>query len=265
MLTSLTLHHNSMKIENAPRLRDVDLEFAREMTLPWRQITSLTLTWLTTDDCLAAIQRCPQLNHCGLACITAGHQFAVTAPSVKSLSWEKYPSEMLDALTVPNARDMLFRRSLVPPRFIFFIRRSMCPLEQLSLHDIEISETWLLDCLRTVPSLAELHLTDLKIINDRVHTVHSSNIHDPLLPDLQVLTYSGIVLFDHIGLAAVMSTRWTSAQSNDGHRVVRLQTVDIKSIIPVMLHQQVFSEGHLVTNGMHLSLLLLILDRYKEV
>ncbi|KAF8178172.1 hypothetical protein K438DRAFT_1938871 [Mycena galopus ATCC 62051] len=87
----LSLHpHNPFEFRDLPQLRSVEVFAASQLTLPWAQLTSLTLTWVESRKCVAILQQTARLVHCVLQLSDiAGFRSAginIALPCLKSLN-----------------------------------------------------------------------------------------------------------------------------------------------------------------------------------
>ncbi|KAJ7850434.1 hypothetical protein B0H13DRAFT_1905670 [Mycena leptocephala] len=133
-----------------PLLRTVVLNEVAimDITLPWMDLTSLTLCWVTPSEYLPILQQTSNLVHCELSLFyhfdgdDLGPTSTIVLPCLESLTLRRTSSGNvttghLDTLTAPALRSLT-----VPERFLgsnplelltSFISRSSCKLQELHI------------------------------------------------------------------------------------------------------------------------------------
>ncbi|KAF8178175.1 hypothetical protein K438DRAFT_1844702 [Mycena galopus ATCC 62051] len=105
------LDHDLFEMRDVPQLRSVVLENTIDLTLPWTQLTSLTLRWVGSTVCIPILQQTTRLVHCVLELFRIyplqSTGINITLPCLKSLTLishfddEEATTEFLATLIVP--------------------------------------------------------------------------------------------------------------------------------------------------------------------
>ncbi|KAJ7859481.1 hypothetical protein B0H14DRAFT_628418 [Mycena olivaceomarginata] len=131
---------------DAPLLRTVVLNdnAAGHLTLPWAQLTALTLPGFFPRECVAILQHASNLVHCELKLFDDGVDVPdISLPSLQSLTvtGDAGPG-FLETLIAPTLRDLRVSESLLEPECIetlaAFISKSCCQLQKLCVEDVAI-------------------------------------------------------------------------------------------------------------------------------
>ncbi|KAJ7661929.1 hypothetical protein DFH06DRAFT_1471587 [Mycena polygramma] len=135
----------AFRLHDAPLLRDVTLNFlaVRDITLPWAQLTSLTLHDVNPDESAQLLQQTTNLVHCELFIWFHGDWHAVTLPSLQSLVLHDAEgpcrdSGFFESFTVPALRrlhvpELALGRNPID-RLSSFMRQSGCELHELTVY-----------------------------------------------------------------------------------------------------------------------------------
>ncbi|KAJ7513094.1 hypothetical protein B0H11DRAFT_17519 [Mycena galericulata] len=201
---SLSIHHqvsdefvsHPIRIHNTPLLREAHILALPtvKFNLAWPQLTSITLKH-TIDlmECISLIQRCPLLLH--LTAFTMG-TYTPTIPHLTLEYLESFTSNLVDAailqyLTLPRLHHLVLVGMPTPEHATLltaFIRRSACPLRNLSLSVGDSESETLIRCLRCVPdTVSDLTLTWHRNSGDIFPTLQARDI----LPRLTSLSLRG--------------------------------------------------------------------------
>jgi hypothetical protein len=172
-------------------------------------------------------------------------------------------SELLDALTIPVARELRINNAgkiLPHSKFISLLSRSACSLQRLALVNCRSSELALSRCLQALPTLIHLEFSAPGLMNSVVYALdHSdpSNIGFPcLLPNLQTLTLATYKV-GLLGLVSMLSTRWRNdvTYSGDYNHATQLRSVVVTHPIEVVPDAPVLAQlQRLVAEGMEITL-----------
>ncbi|KAJ7653691.1 hypothetical protein DFH06DRAFT_524659 [Mycena polygramma] len=136
----------AFRLHDAPLLRDVTLNFlaVRDITLPWVQLTSLTLHDVNPDESAQVLQQTTNLVHCELFIWFHSDWRAVTLPSLQSLVLHdaeglRGPEPgFFESFMVPALRRLHVPELTLGPNPIdtlaSLIRRSGCQLHELTIY-----------------------------------------------------------------------------------------------------------------------------------
>jgi hypothetical protein len=183
--------------ESAPRLHCVALHHhPRALSLPWGQLTNI-YAWLkmSVHDCLHLMQHCCNLIEgtlqiCegqGLSSPVSGY---VTLPFVRALHIisNGFIGNVFDHLRTPVLEYVFFELEDTDPetlwphkQFVTFLLSVQSSLRSLRLHNTNMTEHNLIECLQSAPALAEFSLVDFQIYR-----------HNPITDQVfDLLTYRG--------------------------------------------------------------------------
>ncbi|KAJ6477539.1 hypothetical protein C8R45DRAFT_906428 [Mycena sanguinolenta] len=149
-------------IIHAPLLRDVHVSSQATIVVPqWASITSLTLSyeWPFTE-CMALLAKCPNLVtlHVSTTGVSGVYTNPIILNSLEALTCDFGDASVLEYLTLPRLSRLTvskFRDLHHATIFSLFIHRSACPLQFLSVDDLDItSDSALVPFLRAVPNSA---------------------------------------------------------------------------------------------------------------
>ncbi|KAJ6477533.1 hypothetical protein C8R45DRAFT_873014 [Mycena sanguinolenta] len=161
--------NNAVTITHAPSLRDVHVSMLPKATIvvPWASITSLTLShqWQFTA-CMSLLEECPNLVslHVSTTGRLAGVYTNIILSSLETLTCDFGEASVLEYLTLPRLSRLTVSDIWEPHHatiFSTFIRRSACPLQFLSVHDVETTSlSALVPFLRAIPeSVSDVEFT----------------------------------------------------------------------------------------------------------
>lgn len=250
--------------EVAPQLHKLEIVTHIDLTVPWHQLTDLTLAdSLSSSACVAALRSCPGLVKCdlkiedevedapGSTVLELAHlQILIAAVFGESSFWEmvSFPSlcECQLRLDFTTFEDLLNDFTRSPDcwegadMFIEFLERSECPLQKLTFafSQVELQEFDLIACLKATPDLTELVLAygaaeGLYCSSLEELTIRASQ--PCLVPSLQSLKFdqpSEMGMMDE-ELADMIRSRWmsssseNSSDSSDDSERALLTTVEI--------------------------------------
>jgi hypothetical protein len=116
---------------------------ATVLTLPWVQLTSLTLHRVYPQECVPILQYTFNLVHCKLVLVDDDDDVTIpdiTLPALQSLELVGYAEGYLETLIVPALRDLRVSESFLEPECVetlaAFISKSRCQLQELCVTDI---------------------------------------------------------------------------------------------------------------------------------
>jgi hypothetical protein len=140
--------------QEVPLLRTVILDdyAAKELALPWAQLTALTLHRVFPRECVPILQHASNLVHCELNLINDGVGVPdITLPSLRSLTLtDRSVTGYLETLVIPALRNLKIPESFLEPNCVdtlsTFPAKSGCKLEGLCVTgEIRIQRFLLLD------------------------------------------------------------------------------------------------------------------------
>jgi len=167
---------------SATYLRSVGLVISRRirpdpliLDLPWSQLSHLSMSFLSgsVGDGHDILRECSALTQCSLSA-TESTWSAATNPllclpnlSTLQLTVHWNPGLFLDSLVLPylTQLEIAFSNHRYEPniwpktQIVSLVERSSCQLRSLILRDKNISETDLVECCRSIPSLQHLLVT----------------------------------------------------------------------------------------------------------
>ncbi|KAJ7468249.1 hypothetical protein B0H11DRAFT_2046005 [Mycena galericulata] len=194
-------------ILDAPLLREAvigtfpTLKFA----LPWRQLTSLTLTKIDAEDCFAILDQCPDLVTLDLTTNIQAPPLVdlptVLLASLESLTFPSGFCFVIDHLRLPRLAHIYIRETIVvgpDPANVLqrFIGRSSPPLRHFSLLlKYPASETFgrCLEALPTSITALDLHCGNATNVSHVLAVLREPTT----LPQLRSLSIAGGRVFDH--------------------------------------------------------------------
>jgi hypothetical protein len=207
----------------APRLRVVRLEGSvlRFFTIPTSQLTELCIKSDFVNDCINMLQLAPHVVSCEFHAIYFGHRsLPVHSTRLESLrlnvTSREITTAIFDSLTAPATKDVICYGSgaYFPSRnFISFVARSSCSLHTLSLDSFCISDLELMECLRVVPLLQKLSLSNLDITNNIFRMLNQSNASGCPLPMLKKFQLGGDIELSFHLLAVFLDYRSESMRN----------------------------------------------------
>jgi len=143
------IYEGAFVIRGAPFLRTavLDVDDAKDVVLPWAQLTSLTLRHTLLFDSERFLKQTPNLVHCQLDLYDGGIEGVpfiteITLPHLESFCWDgshiiRSLSDTLGAFRVPALRSLQFSELLLYPDPIefltSFISKSNCDLEEVRI------------------------------------------------------------------------------------------------------------------------------------
>jgi hypothetical protein len=144
LLRTLELYTDDLNIQvsflEAPLLRTVVLWDAASETvaLPWAQLTSLTLSYVSSQSCAPILRQTSNLVHCALnfrESPEADDLLDVTLPYLHSLKLDGAgSSKYLETLIVPTLRNLRILDLYLEPEYIHtFVAKSGCKLQNLRI------------------------------------------------------------------------------------------------------------------------------------
>ncbi|KAF7374306.1 F-box domain-containing protein [Mycena sanguinolenta] len=138
---------SSFELRDAPQLCSVVFQRVGAVTLPWQQLTHLTMNDELMDKCLLILRQTTNLIYCDVTVTVWGarpdvlnHQ-SITLPFLEALIFRMSPENLgtsfLDLFTVPTLRSLELREPCIWPDPIgyltSFIARSHCRLQTLEI------------------------------------------------------------------------------------------------------------------------------------
>jgi hypothetical protein len=259
-----------------PQLRHVEIanHESGSINLSLSQVTRLSLTRVTTEQCQNILAGCPNLSHCSFANVfPSGRSWShILSPNMEYLDIQVKNhhgagalSKLLGSLTIPGARELRInngQNDLPFLEFISMLSRSSCSLKRLALINCPCSELELFRCLQVVPFLVHLEFSVSNLMNTVVYALdHSdpSNIGFPcLLPNLRSLTLRSYPV-GLLGLVSMLSSRWRNdaicTVAGDYIHATQLQTVAVSHPKDVVPDASVLAQlRELVAEGMNITL-----------
>jgi hypothetical protein len=233
----------------APRLRNVSLEgyHLQSFVFPTHQIAKLYVGLDYVDECVDFLRRCPHVIEVSMRCITswdigASNLHAAQLESLDLCAGHGTAPEIFDLLTLPALRKLSctpYHKSsneFPHTNFISLISRSSCSLHKLSLNAFRLSLANLIECLRAVPSLCQLSLSNIGIGNEAFQILNSnySHNHDDsncLLPNLKEFQYAGTFDLDFVVLGNLLRSRWEAEEFPELLKVSRLESCKVTTSV----------------------------------
>ncbi|KAJ7057926.1 hypothetical protein C8F01DRAFT_301530 [Mycena amicta] len=202
-------HGHISAFSDAPALQKVHLSYVpfEIISIPWTQLTKLTLTGHRLAQCVEILRHTTNLRTLVLEYLAIGYDAArpptVCLESLKGLTIsgdQRMDVEIIDFLTLPALKDL---RILMPDaeeryfRLSQFVRRSACTLESITVTDISTDlhddGVDLSSFLRLTPTVTTLTLTDVSWSHLRtflydlcIHKSHNG-AYRFILPNVQIL------------------------------------------------------------------------------
>lgn len=174
------------------------------LDMDWGNITHFAGDNMTVVECLEVVSRTPLLEHCAFQS-TSGSTHGYTLPSAPILAQclrsfsVTFPNQNGQALIQSVTSPLLESFSVIAPPsgcLPAFFLRSHCPLQRLSITFFGDQAKYLVDLLRTQPSLTALSL-GWSPLPDLLLT-ELAQAHDPtsmapvFLPNLETLEFMGM-------------------------------------------------------------------------
>ncbi|KAJ7057955.1 hypothetical protein C8F01DRAFT_1148974 [Mycena amicta] len=163
-------HGHISAFSDAPALQKVYLSYVpfEMISLPWTQLTKLTLSGHRPPHCIEILRHTPNLRTLVLQYVTV-EDGATQLPTKLTISADdRLECEIIDFLTLPALKDL---RILMPDtedryfRLSQFVRRSACALESITVtdvsYDLHENSVGLAGFLRLAPTVTALTLTDV--------------------------------------------------------------------------------------------------------
>ncbi|KAJ6512597.1 hypothetical protein C8R45DRAFT_323869 [Mycena sanguinolenta] len=148
----LTQHdgHGSVELRDAPQLRSVVIPLSWAVTLPWQQLTHLTMDRSVTSQCIQILQQTTNLVYCDVTVWSVGPDeldddepgsHTITLTVLESLVFNMNPAGLgtrfLDLLTVPALRSLEIPERCIgldPVHYLIsFLAKSHCRLQILDI------------------------------------------------------------------------------------------------------------------------------------
>ena len=109
--------------------------------------------------------------------------------------------------------------------------RSACSLRTLSLGNLIITDDQFIACLRAVPSLHKLYVSNVTISNEVFRMLYASDSPDANkpLPNLKVFKYSGEIDLNFSMLVCLLRS-WRNVHENALSDNVSICTIQVKSV-----------------------------------
>ncbi|KAJ7635329.1 hypothetical protein FB45DRAFT_790895, partial [Roridomyces roridus] len=134
----LDVYPETIRIRNAPLLREALVTTHTNFELPWQQLTSLKLAYKSLMECLAILACCPLLRHLDASPDTLGS--AVTQPTVVTLAHLEScissfsDHSLLQYLALPRLEQLsLYSIGDRPGHAAAFMERSRCRLRKFDV------------------------------------------------------------------------------------------------------------------------------------
>lgn len=181
-----------------PKLHRIELPVGGKVEVPWKQLTHVLKGSLNVAEAFDVLQsRCPKLVHFSFSVHGLHGEYSATSSDLESISINlDYDAEEIDlvrffdALTLPRLKSLnvVSEGDSIWPHLAFtsFLRRSACPLHELSLR-IETPVGDLVEVLELVPTLTRLDVDGYSVTNALLHSLTyfpADARGSPLLPDL---------------------------------------------------------------------------------
>jgi hypothetical protein len=174
----------------APMLRTVILNdlAALKVTLPWAQLTSLTLKTVYPRECAPLLKQTPNLVHCELDLVLDGHgvdgaEIQLLCLESLTLEYEYQPTitDYLYTFLVPALRSLQVTERFLGTNPIealtLFISKSGCQLQELSIMgEISVIKD-LPEYRRALPSISKLSLNGWASDGERICACDGLYVH----------------------------------------------------------------------------------------
>jgi len=228
--------------EGAANLRSmVVLSFPSNILLPYWHLTHLYIVYLSVDAAFTILDLCKAIVHCSLShCRKDSHLRLITS-NLRSLCIEADEAvdlaQMFQALTLPSLTSIKLDASWLTNRvwcqddFLTMLDRSACSLQTLIFNQVAITEFDVIQCLRRIPSLTHLDITEARseslqkrIITNNLLCLLTTNHPGPLGPSLTHIALGGTLSIHDSFLARMAESRWEPSP------VERLQFLEISLI-----------------------------------
>ncbi|KAJ6553663.1 hypothetical protein B0H10DRAFT_2124802 [Mycena sp. CBHHK59/15] len=214
---------------DAPGLASVQLSLGCALdpiVFPWSQLTTVKCEYLRVDDCLRLLRQTTRIVDLTVYLKEGGSQIEhapFSLPSLRSLHLlrEECHMDLLQHLTLPalETLSISFENEDIT-RFLSFLSRSSCPLQQIIFDAWPFDQVELVKCFEAMPSLQELKLWRPQYFTDSFLL----QLADPtaLLPNLKALELNHVypIQFTMPALASMLSSRWHSPIRLESFRTV---------------------------------------------
>ncbi|KAF5340974.1 hypothetical protein D9611_005888 [Ephemerocybe angulata] len=221
------------------------------ISLPWRTLVHLRFDSVFCSELYTAFQSCTSLETLKAHKIVEDNALVGDATlhrPLKSLTlklerYEGHSKEccrIFNSLRIPELRTLKITLGPIRPaakvhRFNMYpcISQSRCQLSELSIEGASLKEQIFLDCLRLLPSLSTLRLSNNAWLDAQsqptllgpsflMFILATGPAQPPILPNLKALTFVGsVVKFSAALLVELLATRW----DNLGDEVGELATL----------------------------------------
>jgi F-box-like len=251
-----------------------------DFDLPTDQVTKLTLECDFVNEFLYLLRYSPQVVHCLVVGISIPsprdqlhHALASKLENLEISFDQDYNgpiSDILDALTLPAVRAfscIAVEIDFPHLSFISLISRSSCSLQSLCLESCKTSDSEFVDCLRAIPSLQKLLLTEVTLTHEilRLLTpcyISDANPSQDLLPNLTTFEFMGPV--DTFKLDMNVLLNWLRSRrvngrsmlsNNERSHLAQLQSVKFNAVDSEAPDAYALAQlQHLVNDGMEIVL-----------
>ncbi|KAF5314561.1 hypothetical protein D9611_007030 [Ephemerocybe angulata] len=208
------------------------------ISLPWRSLVHLRFDSVLCSEIYTALQSCTSLDTLKAHGIVEDNAFVGDATlhhQLKSLTLksERYEGDcreccrIFNSLRIPELRTLKIkltssRPATVGHRFDIYpcISQSRCQLSELSIEGASLKEQIFLDCLRLLPSLSTLRLSNNAWLDAQprpivlgpsflIFILATDPAQPPILPNLKALTFEeSWVGFSAKLLVDLLASRW---------------------------------------------------------
>ncbi|KAJ7635295.1 hypothetical protein FB45DRAFT_911203 [Roridomyces roridus] len=233
----LDMYPKTIRIRNAPLLREALVTTQANFELPWRQLTSLTLAYKSLVECLGILACCPLLRHLDARPYTLGS--AVTQPTLVTLAHlESCTSSfsehsLLEYLALPRLEQLTFDCIGDRPEYVAtlvaFMERSRCRLRELHMPSAGLMLDHFREILLGLPDSVE-HLSVSWWHAERADVVFATLGEVEILPRINRLILKGDEL-SRDGYQSLIDALRARAQA----------TAQIS--VSVSVHEDVYSRG----------------------
>lgn len=243
----------------APNLKSITLQclYLRSITFAWHLLTVLYLGSFYIDESLEIFRQAFNLMELDIRHILGGddnHSLPsdpIVMSSLSSLTFVNDKgtdlSTMLDNMTLPALRRVSFSADNVNTyapclSLTRVIQRSLCPLESLSLKRCSVHDFGFRTLLSHIPSVKELCLEmydtttytsewDIApLTNNLLQSLDPSfaraNGLNCLLPNLEILTYTGLQKFDWLQMLRMVESRTVEISTAGSSSTAVIRSVD---------------------------------------
>ncbi|KAJ7082803.1 hypothetical protein C8R43DRAFT_1142751 [Mycena crocata] len=218
---------------DAPQLRRLRLSghIVDSVSLPWTQLTHLTLVGQGIDECLRILQLTMNLETLSVdAAHPLTHPLPIHLPRLHTLKLQHSPEsyEILRCLTLPVLNHLELHHldfsDIVP--VTHFLMRSASPLHRLTLHRPELP--LVRECLHAATTLRAVCIRDAPWSEGSVTALCTALVHEPgFLPNLRSLVLNPCttaVELPYADLADMLAARCGGRANGDDDVTLRLET-----------------------------------------